>query len=332
MSQSDGSDSESRSDSDGEAPSAAEQELLAAFDRLSPQGSLRWGFDDAMGRIEHADLNSAGGVAPWRGLPDDLWQRGHSARIGQRFVGDVAGVLADILASDARSVADAAVSSVNVAVWDALRHLVARVEILEARTDPLGLETAEWPLPVPDPSEWVGVIGTWLGSADRGDLVVVGEVGDGALVSAAGANGRQVVGVEPRGATAWGTLTSPEEGPRVDIVLGEVVTHLRTLPDDGAAAVVLVGCVDRVDLAAKVELLDHSLRVVRAGGTVVVLTTDPSLWDEALEVPTCDLLPGRPLHPETWCWLLERAGHHAVWHPPASGTLHAVVATVERVT
>jgi hypothetical protein len=247
-------------------------------------------------------------------------------------VGDVAGVLADILAADARSVADAAVSSVNVAVWDALRHLVARVEILEARTDPLGLESAEWPIPVPDPSEWVGVIGTWLGPPDRGDLVVVGEVGDGALVAAARATGRQVVGVEPRGATAWQALISPEvgSGPGTDIAFAEVAAYLRTVPTATAAAIVLVGCVDRVDLAGKVELLDHSLRVVRSGGTVVVLTVDPSAWDEALEVPARDLLPGRPLHPETWCWLLERAGHHAVWHPPASGTVHAVVATVER--
>jgi hypothetical protein len=330
MSESHGAGDDPHSGGDGEAPGADEQELLAAFDRLSPQGSLRWGFDDAMGRIEHADLTSATGVAPWRGLPADLWERGHSARIGQRFVGDVAGVLADILATDARAVADAAVSSVNVAVWDALRHLVARVEILEARTDPLGLETAEWPLPVPDPSQWSEVMGTWLGSAAPGDLVVVGEVGDGALVTAACAKGRHVVGVEPRGASAWRTLTSPEEGPGVDIVFAEVVTHLRTVPDGAAAAVVLMGCVDRVDLAAKVELLDHALRVIRPGGALVVLTTDPSAWDETLEVPVRDLLPGRPFHPETWCWLLQRAGHDAVWHRPASGTLHAVVATVER--
>lgn len=332
MSQANGAGGESNSDGGGETPDAAEQELLAAFDRLSPRGSLRWGFDDAMGRIEHADLNSASGVAPWPGLPDDLWERGHSARIGQRFVGDVAGVLADILAADARSVADAAVSSVNVAVWDALRHLVARVEILEARTDPLGLESAEWPLPVPDPSEWLGVIGTWLGPPDRGDVVVVGEAGDGALVTAARASGRRVVGVEPRGGSAWLALTSPDPGPgpETDIAFAEVVAYLRTVPTTSTAAVVLVGCVDRVDLAGKVELLDQSLRVVRSGGTVVVLTTDPSAWDRALEVPARDLLPGRPLHPETWCWLLERAGHRTVWHPSASGTLHAVVATVER--
>jgi hypothetical protein len=103
----------------------SDEELLAAFERLSPQGSLRVGFDDALRRVDQPDVDSAAMAPPWSGLPDDLWERGRSARIGQRFVGDVAGVLADILAADARTAADAAVTAVNgdrfVATWDALR-------------------------------------------------------------------------------------------------------------------------------------------------------------------------------------------------------------------
>ncbi len=89
---------------------------------------------------------------PWQGLPDDLWERGRSARIGQRLVGDVVGAMADLLAADARSAAEEVAGAVNVAVWDALRYLAARVEVLEARIDPLGLEAAEWPGPEPDPA------------------------------------------------------------------------------------------------------------------------------------------------------------------------------------
>ena len=114
--------------------------LLAAFDRLRPQGSLRWCFDDAMRRLEHPDHESSAGALPWPGLPDDLWERGRSARIGHRFAGDVATVLADILAADARAAADAAVSSLSgdrfEAAFHALRYLAARVEALEARIDP----------------------------------------------------------------------------------------------------------------------------------------------------------------------------------------------------
>jgi SAM-dependent methyltransferase len=312
------------------AADADERELLAAFDRLSPQGSLRWGFDDAMGRIEHAELNSATSAVPWRGLPDDLWERGHSARIGQRFVGDVAGVLADILATDARAVADAAVSGVNVAVWDALRHLAARVEILEARVDPLRLEAAEWPLPTPDPSAWLTAVDAWLGPADGDDPVVVGESGDGALLAAVRAAGRTVVGVEPRGASVWRARASVPADPGVDVVFGDVAAHLRTIPADGAAAVILLGCVDRADLVGKLVLVEEAVRITRPGGTVIVLTTDPGVWETTVEVPARDLLPGRPFHPETWCWMLNRAKADAQWHRPSSGELHAVVAKVRR--
>ncbi len=334
MSEDDGVDDESIPAEGGlEGSDPDEQELLAAFDRLSPQDDLRWCFDNAMRRIERPDSSAAGAAAPWRGLPDDLWARGRSARIGQRFVGDVAGVLADILAADARAAADAAASSVNLATWDALRYLAARVELLEGRIDPLGLEAAEWSVEPPDPGDWLEALDTWLGPPAPGDVVLVGESGEGALVDSLARAGRQVVGVEPRGASVWRSMaSSPTDGePGPDIVFADVLPHLMTVPADSVAGVVLLGCSDRLDLVGKVGLLDHSVRIVQPGGTVVVLATDPAAWDEALPIPARDLLPGRPLHPETWCRLLGRAGAvDPVWHRPESRTVHAVVARVER--
>ena len=46
--------------------------------------------------------------------------------VGRRFAGDVAGVMAELLATDARTAAAAASGGVNVATWDALRYLAAR--------------------------------------------------------------------------------------------------------------------------------------------------------------------------------------------------------------
>ncbi len=324
-------------DSDDERMEAGERELLAAFERLSPQGGLQWAFDDAMRRIVRPDVDSAAGAAPWKGLPDDLWDRGRSARIGQRFVGDVAGVLAEILAADSRAAADAAVQGVAgdrfTAAWDALRYLAARVDRLEARVDPLGLETAEWPLPVPDPSEWAGQLNGWLGASDGERPVVVGESGDGELVDALRAAGRRVRGVEPRGASAWRSITGSgvgRGGGAADIELAEVADVLRMIPDKGAAGVVLLGCVDRLDLAGKLELLDQSVRVVEPGGAIAVLATDQAAWSEGLSIPARDLAPGRPLQPETWAFLLHRSGAPgAVWHRSSSGTVHAVVARLE---
>lgn len=128
-----------------------EAELLAAFDRLRPQGSLAWGFDDAMHRL----VDRAEGRVPplpWDGLPDDLWERGRSARVGQRFVGDVAGVLAEALAGDTRRAVDAAVGDGLGAAWDALRYLAARVEQLERRVDPLAELVPDLAATVPRPT------------------------------------------------------------------------------------------------------------------------------------------------------------------------------------
>ena len=96
------------------------------------------------------------------------------------------------------------------------------------------------------------------------------------------------------------------------------------------AGVVLLGCVDRLDLVGQLGLVEQSARVVGPGGTIVVLATDQAAWAEGLSAPARDLAPGRPLHPETWSLLLHRAGApDPVWHRPASGSLHAVVARME---
>ncbi len=309
-----------------------EQALLAAFDRLEPAGSLQWGFDNAMRRITAPPAVPTPGAAPWKGLPEDLWNRGRSARIGQRFVGDVARVLADTLASDARAATSEVVGGLNVATWDALRYLAARVELLEARHNPARLEAAELATVLPDLGEWTEPVDTWLGTPDPSLAVIVGESGDGTLLRALRGTGRWVRGVEPRGGLVWSALAEPGSGTDgdptspPDIVLGEMSDHLAELPAGSAGGVVLAGCVDRLDLAGKVEVVARAVRAVRSGGRVVVFATDQRAWDEALPVTARDLLPGRPLHPETWLLLLGRLGVVDLeWHRPSSGPVHAVV-------
>jgi threonine dehydrogenase-like Zn-dependent dehydrogenase len=184
---------------------------------------------------------------------------------------------------------------------------------------------------LPDPSEWLEAIETWLGPSVAGQAVLVGESGDGTLVGSLSRAGRQVVGVEPRGASVWRSLDSLEPGDGTDptVVFSDVLPYLSTVPDGGVGAVVLLGCSDRLDLVGKVRLLEQSVRAVRPGGTIVVLATDGAVWERALSIPERDLAPGRPLHLETWSLLLSRAG--AVdprGHAAESGALHAVVAKV----
>lgn len=345
--------------------SAVEHELLASFDRLAPEGGLRWGFDDAMRRLSASGDVAGAAAIPWDGLPDDLWERGRSALVGQRFVGDVAGVLAGILAADARRVADAAIEGRQVAAWDALRYLAARVAALEDRVDPVGRSTygSEPVLPVPDVTGWIDEVGRWFvpagpagpgagtGSPGTGSPagtvgpIIVGESGDGSLLRAMERGGYQVRGVEPRGDAFWRGATTSDPAPDAtgatgagkdpgrsgDVTLGDVADVLRTADDASVAGALLVGCVDRLDLSGKVELLANAVRAVATGGTIALLVTDQRSWDDALSIPARDLAPGRPLHPETWMLLLRRAGVlDTAWHRPTAGTVHAVVGRVGR--
>jgi hypothetical protein len=314
-----------------DGPEADEQELLAAFDRLRPQGSLKWGFDDAMRRLSEPGGGAGAAGVPWAGLPDDLWERGRSARIGQRFVGDVAGVLASILAADARVAADAAMDDRMVAAWDALRYLAARLESLESRVDPVDtrLDGPRVATPEPNISVWTEEAAGWFESPDPAGPIIVGESGDGALLAALESSGYRVQGVDPRGREVWSAFADPQlqAGP----VLAEVAEFLATAEDGSASGVVLVGAVDRLDLPAKLGLLANAIRVVRPGGTVALLVTDQSRWDASLPTVSRDLVPGRPLHPETWQFLLRRFGvADPTWHRSSDGSMHAVVGRIAR--
>jgi hypothetical protein len=299
-----------------------EQAVLDAFERLAPQGDLRWNVADALRRLEEPHRSTVSGAAPWTGLPDGVWERGRAAQAGRRLMGDVTEAVATLLAEDARRVADAATGVGDdrfTAVADAFRYLVARVERLEARCDPAALASLAVPVADPDPTAWSGELAGWL-AGGRGP-VVVGELGAHGLLAAAAAAGHGTVGVDPRGEVVRAATGADT------LVLGEVVDELGRRPAGSVAGVVLAGCVDRADLAGKVALLDGADRVAGPDGTVVLLVAEPAGWDDGLDVTARDLLPGRPLHPETWDLLVRRrTGRAVAVHRAAGGPVHAVVA------
>jgi len=322
-----------RSEGDAPAPDRGDEVLLAAFDRLRPQGSLPWGFEDGIRRLADPAGGSGAAPAPWEGLPADLWERGRSARIGRRFVGDVAGVLAGLLAEDARQVArdtvDRAVGDRLGGAVDALRYLADRVDTLEAMVDPardLVVPPEASPAP-PDLSAWIDAVPTWFGAADARGPVLVAESGAGELLTSLERAGLGARGVEPRGPLAWscadwGIATGGVEP-------GEAIDTLATMGAGEVGGVVLAGAVDRLPLAGKLALVREAVRVAGRGGTVALLVTDPDAWDRTLTQVARDLAPGRPLHPATWIHVLARLGAPgASWLTPATGDVHAVVGTV----
>ncbi len=149
-----------------------------------------------------------------------------------------------------------------------------------------------------------------------------GESGDGSLVRALSAAGHTVHGIEPRAERVWAAL---DDGP--EIGLGEVEDQLLRWGDGELAGVVLSGCTDRLGLAGQLHVAELAVRKTAVGATVAVLSTDPTVWTDTCPVVAQDLLPGRPLHPETWAAILERLGLDEVrWHRAEGGdTVHAVV-------
>ncbi|MGC8463133.1 MAG: class I SAM-dependent methyltransferase [Acidimicrobiales bacterium] len=309
-----------------------ERALLEGFDRLAPVGTLRWGFDDSMARLADATPPT---TVPWPGLPDDLWERGRSARIGRRFVGDVAVVLAETLATDARSAADAVSARLDErlgAAWDALRYVAARLERLERRAEPLAAFQLDVhpraTAPRPDLAHWAATLDDWLEpDALPPGAVLVGESGDGTLVAALARQGRSVVGVDPSGDAVW--RSSQSLPPSARTVFGDVPAVLAEVEDHSLAAVVLVGWVDHQAVADDCEVVAEAARRTAPGGAVAVVATSQDVWDASLAPPARDLLPGRPLHPDTWCLLFERAGLADVTaYGRPDGGAHVVVGRV----
>jgi hypothetical protein len=316
---------------------ADERGLLEAFDRLAPQGTLGWNFDDAVRRLVEPD-EAPGRPAGWGGLPADLWQRGRSTKASERVLGDVIKIVAQDLSEytdraveEGQQVSANELGELRRTAFDAIRFLAARVEQLESALDPVGMRPGQLDLPIFDSSEWSDAAVGW--TEFRADLpVVIGELGDSALLTALAGSGVPVEGVDPRGTVVWAVDGNYEVGTgRIDIMFAEVVDHLRSLPDASRGCVVLSGCVDRSDLARKMDLVDEACRVVARGGSLVLLTTDQVAWDASLGPIVRDLLPGRPLHPETWLAVLaDRGLSDPKWLRPSKGSVHAVVAEVRR--
>jgi len=310
---------------------ADEAELLDAFDRLAPngsvQGQLKWGFDDAMRRLSSEGARETW-VEPWHGLPADLWDRGRGARASERVLGDVIAVLAQELTEYSQRIVDDVRRTVPPvgATFEALRFMEARLARLESAADPLGLRPAELPLPVPDAAEWAAELPGWLG--DTGEHpVVVGELQDRSVVDAVSVAGHAIDAVDPRAAVVWGLGEAvPARPGQIRTTVTDVVEHLAHVPRRQRSGVVLSGCVDRASLPGKVQLLTAARDALAPSGTLVLLATDQEAWDRDVAPTARDLLPGRPFHPDTWALLLGRLGMSAVEvHRAVRGTAHAVV-------
>jgi SAM-dependent methyltransferase len=100
--------------------------------------------------------------------------------------------------------------------------------------------------------------------------------------------------------------------------------HLRALPHDTLAAIVLVGDPDDATPTAKVALASAAFRALRPGGVLVVLSTDPASWGQGATAIAADLALGRPWRATTWTAVLSEIGFAVAPTKAPKGTIVTV--------
>jgi hypothetical protein len=268
----------------GEIPAELEAELDAAFDAVAPPGATGSGFEGALDRAERQAVAVTNAPLPGSRYPGLPYARRALVR-----------VLAPVLHQTV---------GFALAFSRAVRILGERVDALEAASashDPaLALAAARVDDDL-DPGPWAAAVTAHLRGA--GGRVAHADCGRGDLCVALADAGLDVYGVDPRG-----TAAEAADARAIEVRTTPAVEHLRSVAPGALAGLVLSGCVDRDARAAQLALVDAASRALAPGAPLVVLGTDPVAWDGAHDPVAVDLSPGRPMHGETWAFVLARRG------------------------
>jgi hypothetical protein len=307
--------------------------FAAAFRHLEAE----WG-SAARQRAEEAELGDGTAASPTTPAPTTS-PKASVRRVADRMAVDRMREWVDLRVAAAASAAAEQAVTESVAraasrvatgfdaTLEALRFLAARVEALEAaagtRHDPVpGMAWLAPDEPVGVDELLRGPVAAALSaelsaalsaesSVDAlaepsGELrhraVLHAECGTGALLEALEAAGVPARGVDPRGALA---LEAARRGLHVET--GEPAAALAGMEPNQLGALVLSGVVDRAPIEDLCALLDLARRALAAGAPLMIVSSGPAAVDGWAAVAR-DLIPGRPLHHETWELLLGRAG------------------------
>lgn len=266
----------------GDLPPSLEQELDQAFERFAPVDHLGGDFGDALEAADRtAVVNLAVPIPP--GRPAEALAK-RALRKGMAWY-------VNYLAQQVNTFGSATVRS--------LRLLGDRVSDLEAQAPPIAPVLV--PPAGPNLSEWQDLVLEHLGPA-RG-RVLHAECGDGALVDALVGQGVDAYGVDPRP-----TLVDAAVAAGRDAWPDDPLVHLAAVGDQGLGGLVLSGWVDRASVDGQRRLVALAAAKLAPGASVVVISTSPRAWARVTPPVEADLAGGRPLHPETWSYLLGQSG------------------------
>jgi SAM-dependent methyltransferase len=273
----------------GAYPPGFERELDAVFARYAPPAAS----DDIESVIDEAEEAAGLDLA----IPTASEKRGGA--IVKRLLAKVFGWYHAFLVQQVVNFAGAVVGALRV-----FGHHIEALERATGHATRAHEEAARLPA-VPAGEEWTdGIIEALRGVGGR---VLVAECGTGDLLAALGAAGIDAYGVEPRPAAADAAAARG-----LEVRADDLVTHLRSVKSDELAGAVLVGVVDRAAAGELLDLVDLVVDRLRAGATLVVLSNGPAAPARGPQAVAADLTPGRPVHPETWSYLLDGRGFETV--------------------
>ena len=288
----------------GDFPPGLERDLDLTFARFAPAAVSG---DDLAGLIEAADRTSFVDPDPPTGSripPVAYLKKAERKLLGWYF-----------------RYLSQQVTAFGGSVVQVLRQVAKRLDAVERATpgvDEASLAAARTAATPADAADLTDVVLDALRGTTGRTLVT--EAGDGSLVRRLVDAGADAYGVEPRLDLAESAALSG-----LEVRDDDAVVHLRAVADAALAALVLVGCTDRLAQPSKINLAAEAGRVLAPGGTAVVVGAVPDSWGAANPVEA-DLSPGRPFHAATWVHLLEERGFTGA-RVEERGGRYAIVAT-----
>lgn len=273
----------------GAYPPGFERELDAVFARYAPAAAS----DDIQSVIDEAEEAAGIDLA----IPTASEKRGGA--IIKRLLAKVFSWYHAFLVQQVVNFAGAMVGAVRV-----LGHHIEELENATGHSTRAHDEASRLPAVAPG-AEWTnGVVDALRGIDGR---VLVAECGSGDLLAALTGAGIDAYGVEPRLAAADAAAARG-----LEVRADDLETHLRSVKAEELAAAVLVGVVDRAAAGELLDLVDLVVNRLRADATLVVLSGGPAAPVRGPQAVAADLSPGRPVHPETWSYLLDAHGFETV--------------------
>ena len=278
----------------GQVDDDYERELDRIFDAVAPPGATGSGLEAALARAERAAVIDP--VGP----------------VASRFPGvaSLRRALRKLLAFYVEHVARQ-VTAFGVMTLRSIRILGERVDSIESRAPQTDPRLTALTVPVAsdlDLARWHDVVVKALAPATG--RVAHLECGDGALLATLFDAGVDVYGVDPRPDAA-----ALADARGIEARTTNVLAHLSALPAGALSGVVLSGCVERFAVGDLVELVERVTAALAPGAPLVLVSRDPG---GPVDPIAADLAPGRPLHAETWRFLLERQGFDTIdVHRPA---------------